>query len=226
MTLTRKKPMERGAFDKPSFSRLQRKEEAEAKPAKGPRRRLCKHCKSPFTPFRDLEGWCSPVCGLEVAKARLAAQRAKLQRKERAETKAKLIEMKPRKWWLAKAKKQMHLYVRLRDNGKSCCSCDRILNLTGKIGGDYDAGHLRSVGSAKHLEFDPRNVWGQCKFCNDKLHGNEREYERRLRLKEGDSLVDNLMADNTERHLKITDFQEIEAYYKLKIKELKNDAQN
>jgi len=220
MTLSRKTPLARTPFKpKPVASG---KPAPEPKPPKGPRRKLCKHCKTPFTPFRALEAWCSPDCGAEVAKARLAAQKAKAQRQERAETKAKLITMKPRKWWVAKAKKAMHLFVRTRDEGKPCCSCDTILVKAGSMGGDYDAGHLRSVALAKHLEFDPRNVWGQCKSCNGTLkRGNIYEYERRLRIKIGDAEVDALMADNAERHLKIADFQEIEAYYKTKLKELK-----
>lgn len=213
MSLERKTQLKRTEF-KPKV----------AKPSPGPRKRLCQHCKSPFQPFRLLEAWCSPECGAEVAKARLAKQRAKQQKAERAADKAKMITLRPRKWWVAKAKKAMHLYVRTRDHGKPCCSCDTVLINTGKLGGDYDAGHLRSVGSAKHLEFDPRNVWGQCKDCNMRLHGNEREYERRLRLKEGDAMVDSLMADNDDRHLKNADLQEIEAYYKLKLKELQNES--
>ena len=145
-------------------------------------------------------------------------------RKLRIDRQAGLIKLKPPKWWKAKAKKAMHLFVRTRDEGKQCASCDTVLLKLGRMGGDYDAGHLRSVGSAKHLEFDERNVWSQCKYCNDKLHGNEREYERRLRLKMGDDYVDGLMADNTNRHLKIHDFQAIEAHYKAALKTLKKDA--
>lgn len=220
MSLSRSKPMVRTAFArKPAAT--SKAPAAEPKPSPGPRKRKCQHCKTPFTPFRALEAWCSPECGAEVAKDRLAKQRAKQERIERAETKAKLVSMRPAKWWRAKAKHAMHAYVRAIGEGKPCCSCDTILVKAGRMGGDYDAGHLRSVALAKHLEFDPRNVWAQCKSCNGTLkRGNIYEYERRLRIKIGDAEVDALMADNQERHLKIPDFQAIEAHYKLKLKEL------
>lgn len=213
MSLSRLTPLKRTGFA--------RKPDIEPKPARGPRKRKCAVCKQPFQPRSMTHKACGPECAEWLSAKVSAEKKAKQQRQERAETKAKLLSMKPRKWWVAKTKKAMHLYVRTRDEGQPCCSCDTILVKAGSIGGDYDAGHLRSVALAKHLEFDPRNVWGQCKSCNGELkRGNIYEYERRLRIKIGDEIVDSLMSDNTERHLKIHDLQEIEAYYKLKLKEL------
>lgn len=180
-----------------------------------PKRRTkkCSMCRTPFEPRSAWAKVCSPECSI----AHVAAEKARKDRKERQEG---LIALKPAKWWKAKAKKAMHLFVRTRDEGKQCASCDTVLVKLGRVGGDYDAGHLRTVGSSKHLEFDERNVWGQCKYCNDRLHGNEREYERRLRIKMGDEYVDGLMADDTPRHYKIHDFQAIEAFYKNELKQL------
>ncbi len=220
--IQRSKPMSRtGILGQSSFQRLA----APAKPPKGPKLKKCANraCRSPYMPNAATPwvNWCSFDCGAALGMEKDAKRKLKVARAERAATKAALMKYKPLKWFRAKAKKVMHLYVRTRDEGKQCCSCDTLLLNLGRIGGDYDAGHLRSVGSAKHLEFDPRNVWGQCKYCNDTLHGNEREYERRLRLREGDAMVDALMADNEERHLKRADFEAIEAHYKQKLKELK-----
>lgn len=180
------------------------------------RTRKCalKSCRKPFPPRSMTHKTCSPECAQEFV-------RLERVRKDRQETQAKLIALKPAKWAKAKAKKAMHLYVRTRDEGQPCASCDTILVIAGRIGGDYDAGHFRSVGSAKHLEFDPRNVWGQCKYCNDTLKGNGQEYERRLRLKMGDEYVDGILSDQTSRHYKKDDYLAIEAHYKQKIKELK-----
>lgn len=206
--IKRKAPALTGMLSVQSHQRL-----AVAEPKRRTRKCALKTCRKPFAPCSMTHVACSTECAIELA-------RLKREAKDRKDRQAGLIALKPRKWWLAKAKKAMHLYVRMRDEGKQCCSCDTILVRIGRMGGDYDAGHLRSVGSAKHLEFDPRNVWGQCKYCNDRLHGNEREYERRLRLLHGDAMVDSLMADNEDRHLKISDFQEIEAHYKAKLKSL------
>lgn len=187
-------------------------------PLAEPKRRVrkCKVCRNQFEPRSITHSCCGPVC----AETHTAAEKARKARKERQEG---LIALKPAKWWKAKAKVAMHMFVRTRDEGKQCASCDTVLLKLGKVGGDYDAGHLRTVGSSKHLEFDPRNVWGQCKFCNIRLHGNEREYERRLRIKMGDDYVDGLMADNTPRHYKIHDYQAIEAHYKAMLRQLKGE---
>ena len=177
------------------------------------RMRRCAICRSLFSPRSMTHKACGEGCAKALAeKNRLDA--------DRKVTRIRLQALKPRKWWLAKAKTSMHTFVRARDEGKQCASCDALLIKLGRPGGDYDAGHFRPVGLAKHLEFDPRNIWGQCKHCNDHLRGNFQEYERRLRLREGDAFVDALMADNAPRHLKISDLQEIEATYKQKYKEL------
>lgn len=188
-------------------------------PSQEPKRRSkkCSQCRTVYEPRSSWQKVCGAECGAAYAKA-------ERERKEKQERQKRLIELKPAKWWKAKAKKAMHMFVRTRDEGKQCASCDTVLVKLGRVGGDYDAGHLRTVGSSKHLEFDERNVWGQCKYCNDRLHGNEREYERRLRIKMGDAYVDGLMADNTPRHFKIHDFQAIEAHYKAALKKLKEEA--
>lgn len=198
---------------------------SEPKPAKGPKPKTCKTCRVKFEPRTPLQTTCGIACAAEHGKRVTAAQKAKQQRQERAQDKVKKESMQPAKYWKAKAKKAMHLYVRLRDEGKPCASCDTILIRLGRAGGDYDAGHFRSVGSAKHLEFDERNIFGQCKHCNDFMKGNQLEYERRLRLLKGDAYVDDLKADQAPRHYKVADFQAIESHYKTAVKQLKQERE-
>lgn len=206
MTLTRKTPLIRTAF-KP----------AEPKPPKGPRRRLCKHCKTLFTPFRDLEAWCSPVCGLEVAKARLAAQRAKLQRQERAETKAKLVELEPLEYFLKKAEKACNAYIRARDAGKGCISCGR------HDAEQWNAGHFISVGANRTLRFEEDNIHLQCaRPCNKDRGGNIVEYRKALVKKIGVERVEWLEGWHPTVKRTREQIEAIEAYYKLKLKELQN----
>jgi hypothetical protein len=196
----------------------------EPKPPKGPRQRKCSNCGTSFLQDRMGQQVCGYECAQSFARRIREQQERKADRVRKQKDKARLIELKPVKWHKAKAKKAMHAYVRAIAVGQPCCSCDTILLKLGRMGGDYDAGHLRSVGSASHLEFDPRNIWGQCKDCNMRLHGNEREYERRLRIKMGDEYVDGLLADNAPRHYKAHDYQTIEAEYKAKLKSLKESA--
>lgn len=208
---------------------------SEPKPAKGPRTRKCsaKGCMHRVVPdpLEPRVTWCSEDCAVTIALDAMAARKAKLERAtraakkvERAEDRKRKIALQPRKWYVATLKTAMHAYVRARDEGKQCASCDTVLIRLGRIGGDYDAGHFRSVGSAAHLRFDERNIWGQCKHCNDAKTGNPHEYERRLRLRKGDQFVDELLADQAPRKYTITDLEAMTAHYRAKLKQLKEAA--
>jgi|SRR3569623_153224 len=186
----------------------------------------CRACHEKFQRSRSIQPTCEKFdCKVAYANqvaSKSAQKRMKEQRKADA---AKKIAMKPRKWWLAKAKDALHAYIRARDEGKSCISCETVLIKLGRVGGDYDAGHFRSVGSAKHLEFVENNIHGQCKHCNDRLGGNHAEYEKGLVRRYGQEFVDAIKSDNEPRHLTIEDFKSIEATYKQKLKELKVRAE-
>jgi hypothetical protein len=185
------------------------------------KQKKCKVCGELYFPRSSWQRACSHDCVIQLGKADVEKAAREAAKESRKADRAKLTAMKPRKWWLAKAKKALHAYIRERDEGQQCISCDTILVNTGKAGGDYDAGHFRSVGSAKHLEMVEANIFGQCKHCNDFLKGNQLEYERRLRIRKGDEYVDALKADQAERKLTIEDYQQIEATYKQKLKQLK-----
>jgi hypothetical protein len=185
----------------------------------------CSICKEPFIVFRSMQKVCGPKCAEKVAEIKRLKEAEKREQEERKKTRAQLLAMKPRKWWLAKAKKALHEYIRIRDEGKPCISCDSILVRSGRLGGDYDAGHFRSVGSAKHLEFVMENIHGQCKHCNDYLAGNRDGYERGLIERFGVDYVEALKNDNAPRHLTIQNFQEIERKYKALTKQLLADKE-
>jgi hypothetical protein len=185
-----------------------------------PKLHKCRICKDEFIKQRMGQRVCGPKCAGEFARIDREKKEADARRQSRIEDRQRKEEMQPRKWWKAKAKAALHAYIRARDEGKSCISCDTILVKLGRVGGDYDAGHFRSVGSAKHMEFVENNIHGQCKHCNDFLKGNQLEYERRLRIRKGDAFVDELLADNESRKLTIDDFKEIEATFKQKLKDL------
>lgn len=182
--------------------------------------RTCRVCKTVFQPSRPLQTVCGPACAIEQAKFKRAKAERIAAAEDRKIIKSKLLEMEPKSYWRKIAKRWFHLWVRTRDEGKECISCDTILIKTGKIGGDYDAGHRRSVGSAKHLEFDERNVHGQCKYCNDRLSGNPDGYNAKLPSRIGQEAYDALMADQEPRNLIADDYKLIAEYYKQLLKEL------
>jgi hypothetical protein len=180
----------------------------------------CKVCRELFERRNSMQIACSPKCAMDYAASISLRAAAKREQEERAKTRVQLIALKPRKWWLAKAKKALHEYIRTRDEGKTCISCDTVLLRAGRLGGDYDAGHFRAVGSAKHLEFVENNIHGQCKRCNDFLKGNRDGYEIGLQRRFNAEYVEALKNDDAPRHLTIQDFQEIERKYKALTKQL------
>lgn len=159
-------------------------------------------------------------CRYTYAKQQADKSRLKREKKQREQDRQKMEEMQPKSYWWKRAKKAFHAWVRARDEGKECISCETILVKLGRVGGDYDAGHRRSVGSAKHLEFDERNVHGQCKHCNDYLKGNPDSYNAKLPSRIGQEAFDALMSDEDPRNLRAEDYKEIEQAYKRKLKEL------
>lgn len=163
---------------------------------------------------------CSPDCALQVVMQANKRKEAEEARKVRAVDKVRAEKLKNRSDWIKEAKKAMHDYIRARDAGKQCISCQTRLPIESKLGGGFDAGHWRSVGSAKHLEFDERNIHGQCKHCNNYLSGNAVEYRHGLIERFGMEFVEGLECDNAPRKLTIDDLKQIKELYKRKLKEI------
>ena len=74
-------------------------------------------------------------------------------------------------------------YIRSRDAGERCISCDSIVE---------QAGHFYSGGHYSALKFNEDNVNGQCKRCNYFLSGNLNEYRKRLIKKIGEERLRKL----------------------------------
>ena len=110
-------------------------------------------------------------------------------------------------------------FIRLRDKGKPCISCDTII---GKEGIKYDAGHLYSSGGHKNITFNEDNVHGQCVYCNQHNHGQLLEYHKRLIERIGIERVEQLdeLAHVTRKYTR-EELRELNELYKQKIKELK-----
>jgi len=178
----------------------------------------CRICRKPNRPFKNT---CSIECEAELG-LKLLEKRKRIEAKNvRAIDKVRAEKLKSRSDWIKEAKKAMHDYVRARDAGKQCISCITRLPIESKLGGGFDAGHYRSVGSAKHLEFDERNIHGQCKHCNNYLSGNAVEYRHGLIDRFGVEFVEGLECDNQPRKLTIDDLKQIKEKYRQKLRDLK-----
>lgn len=179
--------------------------------------KLCKiregGCGKLFRPKRAMQLMCSPICAENHATQKRLKAEDKARRENRIQTKEQKEQAKNLPTMKKEVRYWLHRFVRLRDQDKGCISCGDAFT-TGAIGGDYDAGHFRSVGSAAHLQFDLRNIHGQCKHCNHRLAGNPQAYERNLRLRFDDQMVDELLADQEPRKHSREELRELRDLYK------------
>ena len=164
----------------------------------------CKECKTPFTPVRPMQSVCSPACAMKVAREVVA-------KADRKETKLKLDALQTKPQLVKKAQAAFNAYIRARDKGKTCISCDTQLSDEPNT---FDAGHYRSVGSAPHMRFVEDNVHGQCKHCNNWLAGNHVNYRKRLLERIGGHQLELLEADSTTRKYTKEALEEIARHYR------------
>lgn len=189
--------------------------------AKPPKLKVCKTCKAKFAPQRPMAVCCSPFCALSHARSKRAkAEKVRLV-KDRRETKAKLEAIRTKPQLVALAQKAFNGYIRARDAGKTCISCPTQLPDTG-VGGAFDCGHYRSVGSAVHMRFVEDNAHGQCKHCNRHLAGNHVAYRAGLLLRVGSQRVEQIECDQTLRKYSKEGLIELARYYREEERKLRN----
>lgn len=184
-----------------------------------PKKCKAKGCGIAFTPSRMGQCACSPTCAVDIAISRRMKTGVEEAKAARRADKEKRDKLKTRGDWIKEAQVAFNRYVRLRDAGKPCICCGRPLEC-GAIGGGFDAGHYRSVGSAPHLRFDERNVHGQTKQCNRYGAGRAVDYRIGLIARIGREAVEELEADQKPRKHSIDDLQEIRNTYRAKAKEI------
>jgi hypothetical protein len=184
----------------------------------------CKVCKDLFTKTRPLQVVCSPQCGLTLASEKIAKSKALVAKAEKKVIKAKLEGMKTRSQWIKECQVQVNKYVRLRDikRGLGCVSCGAPYREG--YGGAFDAGHLRSVGSAPHLRFLTTQISLQCAKCNRWGGGRAFEFRAEMVRRNGQEWMDRLEGMNGRVDFTINYLKRLKAIMQKKIKRLKYDA--
>jgi hypothetical protein len=191
-----------------------------------------KKCKAPgcgqrFKPIMTTQKVCSHACAMVMAKdpklqkvaARAITKQAREDLKERRE------KLKTRREHMAEAQAAFNAYIRERDAGLPCISCDSRPSDHDLITGSrWDAGHYRSVGACPELRFEPLNVHRQCVKCNRNLSGNAVEYRIRLVKRIGADQVDWLEGPHKTQRLTIEELQAMKALYRQKLKDLRRAA--
>lgn len=142
---------------------------------------------------------------------------------DKKETKLKLDALQTKPQLVKKAQTAFNAFIRARDKGKACISCDTQL---GSEPNTFDAGHYRSVGSAPHMRFVEDNVHGQCKHCNNWLGGNHVEYRKRLLERIGQHRLEQIENDNVLRKYTKEGLEEIRKQYMEAARRLAKEALN
>lgn len=180
-----------------------------------PKPRPCPVCAKAYVPTKPMQSVCSPRCAVRKVKQEKAEERAKVKtRKEAIKT---LPQLK------AEAQAAFNAFIRARDAGRPCICCGLPLS-AGDVGGSYDCGHYRSVGSAPQLRYDERNAHAQRKQCNRWGAGRAVDYRIGLVERIGLAAVEALEQDNAPRKWTREELREIQDHCRTKLKELKRKA--
>lgn len=138
--------------------------------------KFCKVCKKPFYPHNSLTPICSYKCyevwtSEKEVKKRVKEMKANLQTLSDLESIAKIA---------------FQAWIRKRDDGKPCISCQTHSSPV------WDAGHFYPAGQYSGLIFDETNVHKQCRHCNTFRHGSLIEYRGGLILRYGEQYLKEL----------------------------------
>ena len=170
-----------------------------------------KDCSNYFLPKYRTDRYCCYDC----AKVNRTKTFKKVVKKPlKAKIKKKKTKTLPK--WIGELTTVFNRYIRFRDCGQACISCDRILTDPT----EYDAGHFWPVRKYAGIRFHEHNVNGQCKGCNGFGDGMVGEYRIKLIAKIGQKSVDELeVIRRIPLKLSIPEVQELIKIYEKKLKE-------
>jgi hypothetical protein len=187
---------------------------------KPPKQIKCRMCGELFLRQRPMQKVCSSVCAHRHSEVQAAKVKQVQVKQDRAETAKRKEAIKTRSDYIREAQVAFNAFVRTRDADKPCICCGKPLG-TDAIGGGFDCGHYRSIGSAPHLRFNEFNAHGQTKQCNRYGAGRAVDYRIGLINRIGVELVEALEFDNTPAKWSIEELKAIKATYVTKTKVLK-----
>ncbi len=169
----------------------------------------CRTCRAPTTQKFGLTYACTIEHALQYVNAQAARREEKRYRQRKADLKT-LPQL------TREAQTAFNAYIRARDADLPCISCGDFTPMT--RGGDYDAGHYRSIGANPELRFHEQNCNKQCKRCNGHLSGNIVNYRVGLLMKYGELVVAEIEGPHEPLKLVRQDAIDIRDRYKAKLK--------
>ena len=172
------------------------------------KQKKCRYCKELFTPINSLQKNCfEPLCVSDW----INEVKEKNWKRKKSKMKMDLMTIQD---YVKLAQTVFNKYIRLRDAGNVCISCN-------KKPLKENAGHFYNANNHWSVRFDERNVHLQCEHCNTYLSGNLIYYRENLLKKIGLEEFENLSAEAMKtRKFTIEELKEIISTYKKKCKEL------
>lgn len=168
----------------------------------------CKNCKDKFEPIRFNHKFC-----LKDECIKAFVEEVKTRQWKETKTRMKQ-DLKTLQDWLKEAQTIFNKYIRLRDTGLWCISC----NLPPK---KKNAGHYFSSGGHSNVRFDEDNVHLQCEACNTFLSGNLLQYQIGIQKKIGaQKLLELQERAHVTKKWTIEELKEIIQTYKTKVRQL------
>jgi len=168
----------------------------------------CKNCKNKFEQVRFNQKFClEPEC----VRVWVESEKAKQWKKTKQKAKQDLMTLSD---YLKLAQQVFNKFIRLRDKGNVCISCQ-------KKPLKENAGHFFNANNHYNVRFNEDNVHLQCEHCNTYLSGNLLEYRKHIILKIGIERFNILEAESKQtRKFTKDELKETINIYKKKIKQI------
>lgn len=181
-----------------------------------PKPRSCPVCSRAYVPARPMQSVCGPVCAAKKVRQDKADERAQIKtRREAIKTLPVLTK---------EAQAAFNQWVRARDADQPCISCGAPPPDLSGLHAGRDAGHYRSVGSARHLRFHEDNCHAQCVKCNQWGAGMVVDYRIGLVRRLGLDAVEALESNNEVKKWTREELVQIRNDYRAKVREMKRAA--
>lgn len=169
----------------------------------------CKNCKEKFEPIRFNQKYCLKDECLRVFVAETKEKTWK-QTKTRMKN-----DLKTTSDWLKEAQVVFNKYIRERDKGLNCISCNKPPK-------KQNCGHYYSQGGHSNVRFDEDNCHLQCEHCNTYLSGNLLNYQIGIEKRIGaERLIELQGRAHLEKKWSVDELKELIKKYKKMYNELK-----
>ena len=169
--------------------------------------KTCRICKEKYKPFSTISRTCSISCAIVDSKRIEQKKLDKAFNKRKRTFKDNDVKLRKKA-----AQTAFNAYIRARDEGEACISCQRHHK------GQIHAGHYKTTAARPDLKFNEDNCHSQCAPCNNHLSGNIENYRPNLIEKIGRERFDKLELEKSVKY-SAQDYKEIELMYKQKLKD-------